>query len=118
MAEQRTRRGCPKCGSKRFKAAPSQPDEPSGGGDLASFFALRECVCKDCGTRYKPTMPPWAPYAFISLGVLLAIVGIAMFFTPLMKGSLRFSWWVKYGMFLVGVFMGVAGVQMRRKKGA
>lgn len=107
------RRGCPQCGSKRFKFGPSsQPLAPSG---LASAIPVRSRVCKDCGTEYYPSLPRIVPSALMFAGVVLVLIGLMAFFEPLMKGPTQFRWWVKYVMILAGFFFG-AGIQVFRKK--
>ena len=119
MAEQQqTSKACPKCGSKRFKFARSQSSARSSGEGLAGLFAMRDRICKDCGTQYTPTMPRWLPCVVIFLGVILALVGLMAFFEPLMKGPTQFRGWVKYAFILAGLVFIAAGVQLFRKKGA
>lgn len=115
MVNRRTKRkGCPQCGSRRFKLGPSsQPLAPDG---LASLIPVRERMCKDCGIQYYPAMPRTVPHAFMLVGVALVLIGAMAFFEPLMKGPTRFRTWVKFAIVLGGLFFLGAGVQLFRKK--
>jgi uncharacterized protein (DUF983 family) len=117
MPEQQISRTCPKCGSKRFRFAPSQSSQPSSSGGTAALFAMRDRICKDCGTQYKPAMPSWVPYLVIVMGVIVLLFGVMAFFEPLMKGPTQFRGWVKYAIVLGGFVFIAAGVQLLRKKG-
>lgn len=115
MAQQQPVGACPKCGSKHFSFASSQPT-PSSEAGLAGLFALRDRICKACGTQYKATMPKWMPYGIIAVGVFLAAVGVILFFAPLTKGPLEFRAWVKYVLLVAAIVLVWAGGQLARKK--
>ena len=114
--QQQTATSCPKCGSKRFKFAPARASSPSDDKGLAALFAMRDRICKDCGTQYKPPMPGWLPCVIIVLGAALALLGVMAFFAPLMTGPTRFRAWVKVALVLGGLVFIAAGVQLLRKK--
>ena len=116
MAEQpQTSKTCPKCGSKRFKLAPSQSPQASGHDGIASPFAMRDRICKDCGTQYKPEMPGWLPYLLMVMGCGLILSGIALMFEG-MKGPTDFRLWVKIAFVLGGLVVVAAGVRLVRRK--
>ena len=78
------RKGCPNCGSKRYKITSEAPSSDAEGGKL---FGMRDRICKDCGARYTPPMPGFLLYVIIVMGACLAFLGIgAMFGGELMKG--------------------------------
>ena len=105
-------KGCPNCGSRRFKFAPSKP---SSGPAAESLFSMRDRVCKDCGTQYTPPMPGWMPYMIMVTGVALALAGVALMFEG-MKGPVKFRLWVKIAMVVGGLVVAFAGVRLARKK--
>ena len=113
MGDQR-RKGCPQCGSKRFKfGQTTEPLMPTG---LASMIPVRSRVCKKCGTEYYPVLPKIVPYALMLGGVVLILIALMAFFEPLMgKGSTQFVWWVKYGLIAAGLCFFGAGFQVFRQ---
>lgn len=111
MAKPPASKGCPKCGSRRFKFARSGPS-----GDAAKgLFYMRDRVCKDCGTQYTPPMPGWLPYLIIMLGVGLAFIGVALMFQPI-PGPTELRLWVKIAMVVAGLVLAGAGVRLACKK--
>ena len=100
-----TSKGCPNCGSRRFKFAPA---EASADGKTG-LFEMRDRICRDCGTRYKPPMPAWLPYLIALMGVLFAFMGVALMFAP-MKGPLRFRTHYLVLMILAGLAIAGAGI--------
>ncbi|NQT87725.1 hypothetical protein HQ560_13230 [bacterium] len=108
-------KGCPNCGFRRYKLAPS---EPASSADAGKLPYMRDRTCRDCGTRYTPPMPGFVPYVIIVMGLYLAFFGIGaiMFGGELMKGPVKFRLWMKIALAVGGLVVVAAGVQLARKR--
>jgi hypothetical protein len=61
---------CPKCNSTKTRAV--KPKQ----GLSEPMLIVYDRMCKDCGHRFTPPMPRWAPFILILLGGSLTAFGV------------------------------------------
>ncbi|MCE5328608.1 MAG: hypothetical protein LLG01_19570 [Planctomycetaceae bacterium] len=114
-------KGCPKCGSKRWRLAPKGTDRLAQPKGMAAFTAMRDRICKDCGCQYQPALPASVPYVLLVSGLILALFSVAVIIIGVSITSGGFAGNIgNVGLFVLVMLMGgcmaVAGAKKLRAK--
>ena len=108
MANRPVSRVCPECGETEYKRRNSQK--------TIAFAPDREC--KACQAEYTPPTPVWAAWVFVLVGLLVALVGVAvvvMLAVLVVPNPIAFAFWG--GLAVLGVLMIRHGLGVLRNPG-